>query len=103
MQVLRFWSDAHRETSVDVFVSEPFAFDAEALLAVNAEVISARFLPSRTGRLIQVTPVARRRGTSIIQSTTLTLPHPLANLATSYVNLIDTFRDDVLLRMNKYF
>jgi hypothetical protein len=52
MQVLQFWSDAHRETSVDVFVSEPFAFDEEALLAVNAEVVSVRLLPSRTGRLI---------------------------------------------------
>lgn len=29
MQVLQFWSDAHRETSVDVFVTEPFAFDDE--------------------------------------------------------------------------
>src|SRR5690242_5054277 len=29
MQVLQFWSDAHRETSVDVFVSEPFEFDDE--------------------------------------------------------------------------
>lgn len=29
MQVLQFWSDAHRETSVGVFVSEPFAFDDE--------------------------------------------------------------------------
>lgn len=29
MQVLQFWSDAHRETPVDVFVSEPFPFDEE--------------------------------------------------------------------------
>ena len=29
MQVLQFWSDAHRETSVDIFVTEPFAFDEE--------------------------------------------------------------------------
>lgn len=29
MQVLQFWSDQHRETPVDVFVSEPFAFDEE--------------------------------------------------------------------------
>ncbi len=27
MQVLQFWSDAHRETSVDVFVHEPFPFE----------------------------------------------------------------------------
>jgi hypothetical protein len=29
MQVLQFWSDAHPETSIDVFVHEPFAFDEE--------------------------------------------------------------------------
>lgn len=29
MQVLQFWSDAHRETPVDVFVKEPFVFDEE--------------------------------------------------------------------------
>ncbi|MGH8635051.1 MAG: hypothetical protein ACRET7_13090 [Burkholderiales bacterium] len=29
MQVLQFWSDAHRETPVDVFVREPFVFDEE--------------------------------------------------------------------------
>jgi len=29
MQVLAFWSDAHRETPVDVFVREPFPFEDE--------------------------------------------------------------------------
>jgi predicted nucleotidyltransferase len=29
MKVLRFWSDQHRETPVDVFVSEPFDFERE--------------------------------------------------------------------------
>jgi len=29
MRVLQFWSDAHRETPIDVFVAEPFDFDAE--------------------------------------------------------------------------
>ncbi len=29
MQVLQFWSDQHRETPVDVFVTEPFPFDQE--------------------------------------------------------------------------
>lgn len=29
MQVLQFWSDAHRETPVDLFVHEPFDFDEE--------------------------------------------------------------------------
>ncbi|MBL6752525.1 MAG: hypothetical protein ISP90_18575 [Nevskia sp.] len=29
MVVLNFWSDAHRDTPIDVFVSEPFDFDSE--------------------------------------------------------------------------
>jgi hypothetical protein len=29
MQVLQFWSDAHRETPIDVFVREPFPFEEE--------------------------------------------------------------------------
>ena len=29
MQVLQFYSDAHRETPIDVFVTEPFGFDGE--------------------------------------------------------------------------
>jgi len=29
MQVLQFWSDQHRETPVNVFVTEPFPFDDE--------------------------------------------------------------------------
>lgn len=29
MQVLQFWSDAHRDTPIDMFVTEPFAFDDE--------------------------------------------------------------------------
>ena len=29
MQVLQFWSDAHRETPVDMFVQEPFDFEDE--------------------------------------------------------------------------
>ena len=29
MQVLQFWSDAHRETPIDMFVREPFVFEEE--------------------------------------------------------------------------
>lgn len=29
MQVLQFWSDSHRETPVDIFVTEPFDFEEE--------------------------------------------------------------------------
>jgi hypothetical protein len=34
MQVLQFWSDQHRETPVDVFVTEPFPFDDEYRIAL---------------------------------------------------------------------
>jgi flagellar assembly factor FliW len=47
MQVLQFWSDAHRETSVDVFVTEPFSFDEEyerALITPLHEKLPIRFV-----------------------------------------------------------
>ena len=37
MTVLRFWSDAHRETPLDVFVTEPFDFQTEYRNAVLME------------------------------------------------------------------
>jgi hypothetical protein len=51
MQVLQFWSDAHRETSVDVFVTEPFSFDeeyAQALITPLHEKLSIRFVSLST-------------------------------------------------------
>lgn len=47
MQVLQFWSDAHRDTSVDVFVSEPFVFDEEyerALIKPLHDKLPVRFV-----------------------------------------------------------
>jgi len=47
MQVLQFWSDAHRETSVDVFVTVPFAFDEEYARALVTPLngnLSIRFI-----------------------------------------------------------
>jgi len=38
MQVLNFWSDQHRETPVDIFVSEPFDFAEEYAIAEIREV-----------------------------------------------------------------
>jgi hypothetical protein len=61
MQVLQFWSDAHRETSVDVFVSEPFDFDAEygaALLSPLNEDLTVRFVSYPT--LIRMKEAAGR-------------------------------------------
>jgi hypothetical protein len=34
MTVLQMWSDKHRETPVDIFVTEPFDFDAEYKIAL---------------------------------------------------------------------
>ena len=51
MQVLQFWSDAHRETSVDVFVSEPFPFEEEygqALVKPLHDALPVRFVSLRT-------------------------------------------------------
>ncbi len=38
MMVLNFWSDHHRETQFDVFVSEPFAFEQEYTLGLVQEL-----------------------------------------------------------------
>lgn len=51
MQVLQFWSDAHRETSVDVFVTEPFLFDdeyARALVTPLNDKLSIHFVSLAT-------------------------------------------------------
>ena len=61
MQVLQFWSDDHRETPIDVFVTEPFPFDEEygrALIKPLYGVIEVRFVSIRT--LIQMKEVAGR-------------------------------------------
>jgi hypothetical protein len=46
---LQFYSDLHRQTRVDVFVEEPFDFNAEYAAAYEAEV--APELPVRILRL----------------------------------------------------
>jgi hypothetical protein len=61
MQVLQFWSDQHRETPIDVFVTEPFDFEEEykrALLKPLYGSIQVRFvsIPS----LIRMKEVAGR-------------------------------------------
>ncbi len=47
MQVLQLWSDPHRETSIDIFVHEPFSFDEEyrkALIKPLYGSIEVRFV-----------------------------------------------------------
>ena len=47
MQVLQLWSDAHSETPIDLFVTEPFDFDAEydrALVKHLYGTVAVRFV-----------------------------------------------------------
>jgi hypothetical protein len=61
MQVLNFFSDRHRETSVDVFVYEPFDFEEEYERALAGEIapgLPARFVSIPT--LIRMKEAAGR-------------------------------------------
>ena len=56
MQVLNFWSAQHPETSVDVFVHEPFAFDLEYDAALSAEL-----LPGLVVRFVSIPTLIRMK------------------------------------------
>ena len=69
MIVLKLWSDIHRRTPVDVFVYEPFDFDAEhaackhekVMANVKAPVVSLKTLLKRkraAGRLQDLADIA---------------------------------------------
>ena len=61
MQVLNFFSDQHKATSVDVFVTEPFDFDTEYDNALNVDLapgLPVRFVSIPT--LIRMKEVAGR-------------------------------------------
>lgn len=61
MQVLQLWSDRHRETSIDIFVHEPFPFDEEyarALVKPLYGSIEVRFVSLLT--LIKMKEAAGR-------------------------------------------
>lgn len=61
MQVLQFWSDAHRETPIDVFVNELFPFDEEygrALVKPLYGTVPVRFVSIPT--LIRMKEAAGR-------------------------------------------
>ena len=45
MTVLQFWSDAHRQTPIDVFVSEPFDFNAELAAAPAKDLPGVGLVP----------------------------------------------------------
>ena len=61
MQVFQLWSDAHMETPIDIFVTEPFPFDEEygqALVKPLYGTIEVRFVSIPT--LIQMKEAAGR-------------------------------------------
>ena len=60
MTVLNFWSDRHPQTPIDVFVTEPFAFDEEyeRALVKPLDSIDVRFVTVPT--LIRMKEVAGR-------------------------------------------
>lgn len=61
MQVLQLWSDTHRETPIDIFVSEPFDFEGEyhnALAKPLYGSLEVRFVSIPT--LIQMKQAADR-------------------------------------------
>lgn len=61
MMVLNFFSDQHRETSVDVFVTEPFDFQRESMDALQGELspgVNVRFVSLPT--LIAMKEAANR-------------------------------------------
>lgn len=60
MTVLNLWSDAHRDTPIDVFVTEPFDFDAEYARALVKPLcaIAVRFVSIPT--LIRMKELAGR-------------------------------------------
>lgn len=60
MRVLRFWSDEHRETPLDVFVTEPFDFEREFASADLRE--SAPGLPARIVSLATLLEMKRAAG-----------------------------------------
>lgn len=72
MQVLQFFSDSHRETPIDIFVSEPFDFDAENRCAMEGEVaqgLTARFV-SLSGLIAMKQSADRPRDRDDIQHLT---------------------------------
>ena len=61
MQVFQLWSDAHPETSVDIFVTEPFDFDeeyAQAVVKPLRDNLPVRFVSIPT--LIRMKQLANR-------------------------------------------
>ncbi len=59
MRVLNFLSDRHRETTVDIFVYEPFGFDSEYAAAMQGEL-----LPGLHTRFVSIPALIRMKETA---------------------------------------
>lgn len=53
MKILQFWSDAHRETPVDIFVIEPFDFATEYAAALS-DLVETPGRPSVVARYVRI-------------------------------------------------
>lgn len=61
MRVLNFFSDRHRETALDVFVTEPFDFEREVAASLQAELSPGFMVPFVSiATLIAMKEVANR-------------------------------------------
>lgn len=61
MIVLKLWSDLHRRTPIDVFIQEPFDFEAEDKLAERMELAPGLVVPFVTcGTLLSMKRAAGR-------------------------------------------
>ncbi len=52
MIVLKLWSDEHKRTPIDIFVYEPFDFDAEYAVAASHEIRPGVYAPVVTYRTL---------------------------------------------------
>lgn len=77
MQVFQLWSDQHRETPIDIFVTEPFAFGpeyAQAVVKPLQDDLAVRFVTIPT--LIRMKELADRPQDRIdIEHLRARLPH----------------------------
>lgn len=60
MVVLNFWSDAHRATSLDIFVAEPFDFDTEFRLGLHETIFGLDLCFPRAETLLAMKRLANR-------------------------------------------
>lgn len=75
MLVLKFWSDQHRETRLDVFNHEPFPFDEELHRSARQEVAPGLLAPVVTLDTLLAMKRAAGRGQDLADIDELNLTH----------------------------